>query len=86
MKKALFSALCLLVGTCSFEAPASAMSLSEAKREICDAAREYRQYGATHKQGMQEITSYARYLASETGNATNRYQIKEHGVGCFMGF
>jgi len=29
MKKALFSALCLLVGTCSFEAPAKAVDMND---------------------------------------------------------
>ena len=38
MKKALFSALCLVVGTCSFESPAKALTNAE-RAPICQAAR-----------------------------------------------
>ncbi len=87
MKKALFSALCVLVGTCSLGAPkADAMSLDDAKAEICTAAHEYRQYGATFSQSQYEVKAYANYLAVETGNPSNRYAIAEAGTDCLWNY
>jgi len=67
-------------------ASAQAMSLAEAKVEICEAAREYKRWG-TYKQSTQEIYSYSSFLASENGFGTpGRRALQEKGMSCLMGF